>query len=556
MTITDVAITPNPRSPSPASCSPLLLRVVNCRFPPHNIYRYQATKTTALGPVMVATVAKASCVDDTGPWLSAEVIDENNYSPRRKGPRDDSGAPDHGALQRERYAAFIGLSCGMTSSAPRCLELIRAYRSMPEEIRPERIIVGGWHAMDNPTPFLEAGADVVVRGEAEPMIGTLLTALRDGHSLENISGISYRRGTEILSNPGEAQVPQEMMDRLPDPDFALVRYANIKIFPVGRTRGCDGRCRFCRVKSGARWISPQRFLEQLIVLSSKGARRFFVIDDRSEQDLPGFEHWLRGLAEIKKDRKLRLDLTTQNRLSLAERPEVLELMRQAGVKTVAIGFESPIPAELRAMRKPLKPSKMLEWSREWKRHGFFVHMMLIFGYPLPPHARDHAGEGAQLLRMSARERARHFRRFIRRVRPDTLQALLYTPLPGTEDREFLEQEGRIYPFGWEYYDGTWLLFEPDEGAEPAELQREAINLMRAFYAFPWLWRFKTTSLVLHLARIGLVTISLPLAWPIVGWGRWHRLWRDSKRRFQGHLVVLAWLKNFRKTGFERRLAAV
>ncbi|MCE7883181.1 MAG: radical SAM protein [Actinobacteria bacterium ATB1] len=541
-------------APARETTSRMLFRVVGCRFPPHNVYRYQATKTTALGPIAVATVAKATCVDERGPWLAAEVIDENNYRKRLGAPRDADGLPDHAALQAERYADIVGLSCGMSSSAPRCIDLIKAYRSLPEHLRPKAIVVGGWHATDNPEVFLEAGADAVVHGEAEAVMKRLLTCIREGTTPEGIRGVSVRVGDEIvIDEHGGGMIPQAMMDRLPDPDFGLLRYAKVKVFPVGRTRGCDGRCRFCRVKSGARWLSSERFLDQLKVLISRGARHFFVIDDRSEQDMPGFVNWLEGLAAFREERDIRITLTTQNRLSLAEHPEVLQLMRKAGVSTVAIGFESPIAEELKAMKKPLRPAKMLEWNKTWKRHGFFVHMMLIFGYPLPPDTRERLAVEGEEFSMSVRERARRFMSFIRRARPDTLQVLLFTPLPGTEDRAYLEEEDRIYPLGWEYYDGTWLVFEPDEGTDPLELQTEAIRLMRRFYGLRGVWRIPVVALLTHLARIAAVTISLPVAWPTVGWRRWFRAWRDAKRQFQGHLVVGAWLRNFEKSGFGARL---
>ncbi len=531
-----------------------LFRVIIPRFPPHNIYRYQAMGTTALGPVMVATVASVQC----GWWLNAEVIDENNYRSRRRAPRDKNQLPDHFVLQKERRADFVGISCGMSTSAPRALDLIRFYKSLPGNLRPKAIIAGGWHAMDSPQEFLQAGADVVVHGEAEPIIQKLLTTLSAGKPLDKIPGISYWSNGQIKRNdPAELQIPQEMMDQLPDPDFGLVRYAIIKIFPIGRTRGCSGKCRFCRVKSQPRWISPQRFLDQIVVLISKGFRRFFIVDDRSEEDLEGFAYWLRGVANFRKERNLRLDFTTQNRLSLAQYPEILERMRQAGVHTVAIGYESPIAEELQAMRKPINPDKILELTRVWKRFGFYVHMMLIFGYPLSPAVKQRlAGEGKPFT-MSARQRAKIFWNFIRKANPDTLQLLLYTPLLGTVDREFLEKENRIYPLPWEFYDGTWLLFEPDEGVDPQELQVEMIKLMRKFYAFHYFWRIGWLSLFIHLLKIGLVTITLPFIWsfkPSSGFQIWHQVWRNAKRRFQGHLIISQWLKNFKRLGFIEKLS--
>ena len=532
-----------------------LFRVIDPAFPKNNIYRVSAKQMVSLGPVMVASTAKEWCIDNDKSWLTAEVINENNYrSVHRRAPIDPKGMPDHLVLQQERYAAFIGISCSMTTGAPRAIELIRFYKGLSESLRPKAIIVGGWHALDNPQEMLEAGADVVVHGEVEIIIKNLLIALRNGESLSGIPGISYWSGNHVKRNgPTEIYVPQEMMDKLPDPDFGLVRYSVINIFPLGRTRGCDGKCPFCRVKCQPRSISPQRFLEQIIVLISKGAHHIFIVDDRSEQDLDGFIYWLKGLGEFIRIRRPRISITTQNRLSLAEHPEVLQLMRDARVTNVAIGYESPIAEQLAAMQKPIKPGEMLNYTKIWKKYDFAVHMMLIFGYPLSPKAKEYLIRHGRKLRWSAKELGKIFWKFIKEAKPHTLQVLLYTPLPGTEDRKFLEEEGRILPLGWEFYDGTWLLFEPDEGIVAKEIQKEFIKLLRKFYAFNFLWPLRFVPLLIHYLNVGLITISYPFIRPIIGARSWGRIWWNSLHRLYGHLIVWDWLKNFRRSKFIEKL---
>lgn len=530
-----------------------LFRIVTPLFPPQNIYRRPAKKTTSLGPIMVATEAKEGRFfhqkDSTR--FSVEVIDENNYWQNRGAPYDQNGFPDHLTLQQDRQADIVGFYCGITNSTPRCLELIGFYKNMPEHLRPKAIIVGGWHAMDYPEEFLEAGADVVVHGEAEVIIKLLLITLKEGKSLAHIPGISYWLDGEIKRNgPRELKVPQEEMDNLAAPDYSLVRYAKLKIIPIGRVRGCSGKCRFCRVKSPPRYISAEKFLDQLKVLISQGYRDFFVVDDRSEEDSDGYLFWLRGLAEFRIGRRIKISLTTQNRLSLASDQEVLRAMRDAGVDLVAIGFESPIAEELKAMRKPLSPDEMVEWTKIWKNFGFYIHAMFIFGYPLSPEAKKRLKVNFEI---SAKERGDKFWQFIKKINPDTLQVLLFTPLPGTEDWEFLQKSNRILPLGWEYFDGNHLCFEPAEEIDPKELQYEMIKLMRKFYAFHYLWRLGIISLLVHLVKIGLVTISMPFVWLFVGYRPWYKVWRNAKRRFQGHVIILAWLNDFKKLGFIKKL---
>ena len=97
-------------------------RVVIPAFPAVNIYSIAARRTTALGPVCVA-----SSVDKMARW-DAEVIDENNL--RRFGPKDESGAgADHEFLQKSRPADIVGLYGGLTSTIPRLYEIARFYKN-------------------------------------------------------------------------------------------------------------------------------------------------------------------------------------------------------------------------------------------------------------------------------------------------------------------------------------------------------------------------------------------------------------------------------------------
>jgi len=75
---------------------------------------------------------------------------------------------------------------------------------------------------------------------------------------------------------------------------------------------------------------------------------------------------------------LRLFLTVQIRLDCARDAELLTAMRDCGIRCLAVGIESPIDEELRAMGKRLSPTEMLELAKTYHRHGFLIHGMFIF----------------------------------------------------------------------------------------------------------------------------------------------------------------------------------
>jgi len=503
------------------------LRVVIPAYPAFNIYSRVARVTTALGPVSVATAAH-----EMEGW-DVEVIDENNY--RRFGPRDDSGRPDHEVLQKIRPADVVGFYGGLTSTIPRLYALAQFYRA-----RQVPTIAGGQHFVEeNISEALHNGVDVVVIGEGEETIKDLLSSFEGKRPKRDIAGIAYLEDQRLIQT--RERKPLTEFDHLPLPDFSLVRYAKIKIYPVGRVRGCGMDCEFCTVKGKPRFASVDRLMEQFALLfETWGAKRFFIVDDLFGQDRLETLRLCRLLEDYQRRANRRFRITVQIRLDKAKDTELLQAMRQAGINQVAIGFESPIEEELKAMNKRLKPEEMIALSHLYSKAGFWVHGMFIFGYPF--------AEGGKFT-MPAKERVRIFRKFIKRARLDTIQVLLPVPIPGTELTRRLKRQNRIFPqkyIGWEYYDGNFPVFVPDEPLTPEEMHASIQKIMGRFY------RFK------HMFDIGWNILSFPILLFYLhnltrGWRKWYRNWNNSVTRFGGWLVVRGWFAAFKKDAFSRNL---
>jgi radical SAM superfamily enzyme YgiQ (UPF0313 family) len=497
-------------------------------YPAFNIYSGVARKMTALGPVCVATA-----VNDIEAW-DVEVIDENNY--RRGAPRDANGLPDHSVLQRMRPADAVGLYGGLTSTIPRLLQVAAYYQGLGVPT-----IAGGQHFVDgNIEEALSNGVDFVVSGEGEEIIKELLAFLDGSRRLEEIRGVAYR--DEDGSVRRSSREPVADLDALPVPDFSLLRNARVSIYPVGRVRGCGMNCEFCTVKGKPRYASPECLMDQFMSLFEKqGAKRFFIVDDLFGQDREETLRLCRMLRDYQRQVGRRFSITVQIRLDKARDAELLHAMREAGINTVAIGFESPIAEELQAMNKHLKPDEMVAMARLYHRAGFWVHGMFIFGYPMRPGME---------FRMAASERVKRFRRFIRSARIDTLQVLLPVPLPGTELRRRLEGEKRVYStdhVGWEYYDGNFPLFEPDEPLTAEDMQAAIYKIMGRFYRIG------------HLFSVGLNILLFPAIVLYLhdlraGWRTWSRRWWNSLMGVAGWHIMKKWTGQFRKGSFTRKLA--
>jgi radical SAM superfamily enzyme YgiQ (UPF0313 family) len=503
-------------------------RMIIPAFPAFNIYSRIAKVTTALGPLCVATVVSRE------PDWDVEVIDENNF--RKLGPRNKQGLPDHATLQAIRRADVVGLYGGLSSTIPRLHELARQYRQ-----HGVIIIAGGQHFTgENIDAALANGIDFVVIGEGEYTIRELLTVIRQGGDPATVAGLAFMRNGEVFRTPERAPIID--FESLPLPDFDLLRYARIKLYPVGWIRGCGMNCEFCTVKGTPRATSPERLMEQIATLiESRNARQFFIVDDLFGHNRIDTMRLCDMLADYQNAVGIRLNITVQIRLDRGRDTSLLSAMRRAGINTVCIGFESPIAEELAAMDKRTVPDDMLAMTKLYHQAGFLVHGMFIFGYPLPKGI---------VMSMPMKERLRRFRRFIRKSGMDTIQVLLPVPLPGTALTSRLDADHRIFPrsvIGWEYYDGNFPLFEPDAPMTPSDMQMAIRKIMGRFYRFRNMFAIARNVLIFPAMLFSLWNIRF-------GWRKWHRVWRNDLLRFGGWIILHRWRVHYRRSAFSSKLA--
>jgi radical SAM superfamily enzyme YgiQ (UPF0313 family) len=108
------------------------------------------------------------------------------------------------------------------------------------------IVLGGPQASSVDVATLEScpSVDLIIRGEAEETLPTVMDAVRRGRGFERIKGVSYRRGRRVLRNPDAPVI--EDLDSLPFPAFHLhPGIKSRKHIPLEFGRGCPFACSFC-----------------------------------------------------------------------------------------------------------------------------------------------------------------------------------------------------------------------------------------------------------------------------------------------------------------------
>lgn len=505
------------------------IRFIVPGYPTFNIYSSIARYTTALGPLLLASVVNQK------PEWDVEVIDENNFTAHVVKTPD--GYPDHSLLQERFKADVVALYGGLSSTIPRLFELARFYRE-----RGCTVIAGGQHFFaGNVGEALAAGIDCLSLGEGERTIPDFLDALFSGVDLSTVDGLVFKENGHIIFTRERLPLSVKEIQSLPVPDFSLLRHAKISLYPVSWIRGCCMNCEFCTVKGNVRCPSADYPLSQVITMHERfGAKTFFIVDDLFGQQREAALEFCEKIAAYQRRLRVKFHFTVQIRLDKAGDAELLPAMRNAGIQVLAIGYESPVSEELKAMNKCLCPDDMIRNSELFHRAGFLIHGMFIFGYPAKP--------GMNFV-MSAQERANVYCKFIRKARIDTIQILLPVPLPGTELTARLEKQRRIFrreDIGLEYYDGNFQLFEPDLPLDALEMQKTAKKLMRHFYKLNSIFGICTSVVIFPSLVFWLGNLRK-------GWHLWFRHWRNSIWRFAGWRIIRRWENNRNLDQFAGRL---
>ncbi|MCP4103928.1 MAG: B12-binding domain-containing radical SAM protein [Desulfobacteraceae bacterium] len=508
-------------------------------FSNFNTYSSLSRFTTSTGPIYVATHA-----NKLERW-DVEVIDENNCHGRFY-PRDQHHRLDHQQLQAERPADVVGFYASISSTIPRVYELVQFYKRSGV-----KTVAGGKHVEAFVEEALAHDIDVVVLGEGELTIKDLLLAWEHNQDLSTVQGIAFLKDGSIHITEKRPLIHD--FESHPFPDFNLLRYAKLKLYPVTRTRGCNSNCEFCAVKEKARCSSPEYMMDQIRhLVENCGARHFFETSDHFAAHREEAIEFCDLLADYQKRYRLRLRISVQTRITDARYPDLLEAMRRANIYTLCIGYDSPIDDELKLMRKGYLSKDLLRWTDTLHRYGFFIHGMFIFGYPRK------SGDAPSSL--SLQERAKYFREFIQKAKIDTLQVLPAIPAPGSELRERLMREQRVFPLhqlGWEYYDGHFPLFMPDDGAEPEELYHCVWDMMRRFYHVGNFWSLAKGILFYFPIIVGingLTIVTGSVKHLIAAYHFWYEKYcRIYLFRAGGYFIVKKWFKSLRKSIFLEKL---
>jgi radical SAM superfamily enzyme YgiQ (UPF0313 family) len=386
-------------------------------------------------------------------------------------------------------ADLVGIST-LTPTAPRSYELASRIRAAGIPV-----VLGGIHATFEAEEA--AGyADYVLRGEGEESLLQLVQTLEDGGDVERVSGLTLAREGQVFHGP--AALPIADLDALPIPDFRLVHgWRRRPYVSVMTGRGCPFECTFCSVPAfhghGGRLMSVDRVLDEIAFhMAHSRVRYLFFADDIFNVNRLRMKQILEGMIA----RRLTPRWGAQVRHELAHDGEALDLMRRAHCDRIFVGFESINPRTLERFNKHETREDIERAIVSFHRHGVKVHGMFVVGSD-----------------SDTAETIRETERFARQHRIDSLQLMILTPIPGSQDYKTMAERGRLFTRDWSLYDGHHAVHEPEQ-MTAYEVQAEMMRAMRRFYS------------VGQMARRAL-----------------RADWKEAALRFEAHRIVHTFLRH-------------
>ena len=222
----------------------------------------------------------------------------------------------------------------------------------------------------------ESSIDIIFTNEGVYALKNLLELDDfDEKYLDNIKGIGFRKNKSIQINLPEKVVPNERMDiDLPGYAWDLLpykekpldlyrspmwhaEYDDNKRTPyaaIQTSLGCQFKCSFCMINiinrndnedigvssnySGMRFWSPEFIFKEFKKLVELGVETIRIVDEMFLLNRKYYVPLCEKLTELNKKNNLRM--WAYSRIDTVKNPEILKLVRKAGIKWLALGIES------------------------------------------------------------------------------------------------------------------------------------------------------------------------------------------------------------------------
>ncbi|MBA4388874.1 MAG: hypothetical protein C0404_12900 [Verrucomicrobia bacterium] len=265
----------------------------------------------------------------------------------------------------------------ITGIGAQAVSMLKTARRCKEHSPDIRLIMGGLHVSVFSEKFLQY-ADAIVCGESEAVMGQLFGDIESG-SIHKF----YNEKLECVD-----------IHRSPCPMFKLVNPADYLIWTMQYSRGCPHNCEFCELPRfyghRPREKSVDQFVAEMTAVYDLGFRGTIMLGDDNFHRTPHVRDLLPAMTAWQRARGYPFMFFTQTDIRIADEPELMDRMAEAGFTSLQIGLESPSPDALKSMGKVHNIGiDLVDAVRTIHSHGLEVQPAMLLGMDGdPPNIGD------------------------------------------------------------------------------------------------------------------------------------------------------------------------
>jgi radical SAM superfamily enzyme YgiQ (UPF0313 family) len=333
-------------------------------------------------------------------------------------------------------------------------------------------VVGGYHPTSVPDLMLSyPQIDVVIRGEGEQTMRELV----EQGSPENVLGASYKKDEKIIHNKDRPRI--EDLDSLPFPARHLRQYpyksANRKTDcdVMMMSRGCSGLCSFCCEPSMSlgcsRCRSPENVMKEILEMAEFHANKPVEVIF-ADPNFIGNPRQVERLCDLLMHHDLNIEFGALVRAdAMANHPQIVKKMCQAGIVKFEMGIESPNVKDLKSTKKGVATKFHKQAVKNIRENGGRAGGTFVIGLP-----------------DQTEEEIKGFPVYAKEIGLTAVAFGIATPFPGTEFYAELDKQGLIFETNWDNFDEMHSVFKTNH------LKKEAIEEL-ATYCMAKFWNIDT-----------------------------------------------------------------
>jgi|GEM_PF-1750417 len=277
---------------------------------------------------------------------------------------------------------------GFAVTYPNLTRVAALARAVKQDNPRAVILAGGPHATVSPTEVL-GFADIVVRDEGEKTAVELLERLENGGRIDDVQGITFRQDGRVVHTPRRAYIRGDTTTE----DLTLLKGFSLptRVSRMTRgevmcgyattSRGCPFPCTFCyenmiggtghRVRDVDSLVEDIRQKKQFF-----GTNRFWFADSNFTTNPAHAREVLRAII----DANLGCRFSVLCRVDVGTRPDILDLMRDAGVATLSLGMEAIEDERLASIEKRQTVAAIVHTIEEVHRRGMAAFGLFMVGF--------------------------------------------------------------------------------------------------------------------------------------------------------------------------------